>query len=102
MARRNPFQHIKLVYHRSSLWLKVLVLVMLLVSAAALIGLRVSMVNYQQQSKLLQAQIVALQMENQELAEKIATLGSESSIRRIATEELGLVDPEAQFFVPGN
>ena len=75
---------------------------MISVSAAALIALRVSMVNYQQQSKLLQAQIVELQMKNQELTEKIAELGSKESIRRIAMEELGLVDPEAQFFVPGN
>ena len=102
MAMRNPFQNIKLVYQRSSLRMKILVLVMLLVSSAALIALRVSMVNYQQQSKLLQAQIVELQLKNQELTEKIAELGSKESIRRIAMEELGLVDPEAQFFVPGN
>ena len=102
MARPNLFQNIKLVYRRSSLQMKILVLVTLLVSTAALIALRLAIGNYQQQSKILQSQAVALQEQNRELAQRIATLGSKDSIRRIATEELGLVDPEAIFFVPGN
>lgn len=102
MAKQNLFQNIKLVYRRSSLQLKILVLVTLLVSAAALIALRVSMVNYQQQSQILQSQAASLQEENQELSQKIDALGTKDSTRRIATEELGLVDPDAQFFVPGN
>ena len=102
MARPNLFQNIKLVYRRSSLQMKILVLVTLLVSTAALIALRLAIGNYQQQSKVLQSQAVALQEQNRELAQRIATLGSKDSIRRIATEELGLVDPEAIFFIPGN
>ena len=102
MARKNPFQSIKLVFRRSSITMKILVLVMLLVSTAALIALRVSMVHYRQQNLILQSQVVALQEENKELEDKIADLGSKDSIQRIATEELGLVDPDAQFFVPGN
>jgi len=102
MAMRNPFRNIKLVYRRSSLALKILVLVTLLASTAALVALRVSMEHYQQQSRVLQSQAAQLQLENQELADRIAALGSKSSIRRIATEELGMVDPGAQFFIPGN
>ena len=102
MAKTNPFQSIKLVYHRSSPRLKILVLVMLLVSAAALLALRVALVNYRQQNLVLQSQVIALQEKVQELEANIADLGSKESIRRIAIEELGLVDPDAQFFVPGN
>ncbi len=102
MARPNLFQNIKLVYRRSSLQMKILVLVTLLVSTAALIALRLAIGNYQQQSKVLQSQAATLQEQNRELAQRIATLGSKDSIRRIATEELGLVDPEAIFFIPGN
>ena len=102
MARPNLFQNIKLVYRRSSLQMKILVLVTLLVSTAALIALRMAMGNYQQQSKVLQSQAATLQEQNRDLAQKIAALGSKDSIRRIATEELGLVDPEAIFFIPGN
>ena len=101
MAKRNPFQSIKFVYRRTPLYLKILVLVTLVASTLALLSLRVAMGNYQQQSRVLQAQAIQLQQENQELAQRIAELGSKQSIRRIATEELGLVDPDAKFFTPG-
>lgn len=100
MAKQNPFQQIKLVYRRSSLALKILVLVTLLVSAAALIALRLSMSSYQDQSKVLQSQAAQLQQENEALEEDIAALGTKDSIREIAKEELGLMDPESKFFNP--
>ena len=102
MARRNPFQHIRLVYQRSSLLLKILILLTILTSAAALFALRVSVNSYQQQSQVLQSQAVILQQENEELTKHIAELGTKASIRRIATEELGLVKPDASFFTPGD
>ena len=101
MARRNPFRRIRLVYRRSSLLLKVLVLVTILASAGALLGLRASMKGYQAQRQALYTQAVSLQQENAELTQYIAELGTEASIRRIAMEELGLMDPDAQFFNPG-
>ena len=101
MAKPNPFSQIRLVYRRSSLFMKILVLVTLLVSAAALIALRISMESYQEQSKALQSQAASLQQENAELTQKVAQLGTKDSIRRIAMEELGLVDPNTKFFNPG-
>lgn len=101
MAKRNPFHRIRLVYRRSSLLLKILVLVTILASAAALLALRTTMLGYRQQSQALQSQAIALQQENAELTERIAELGTEASIRRIAIEELGLMDPNSQFFNPG-
>ena len=101
MAMQNPFHRIRLVYRRSSLFLKILVLVTVLASAAALLSLRSQLQNYRQQSQLLKTQAIALQQENAELTAKIAALGTKDSIRRIATEELGMVDPNAQFFNPG-
>ena len=100
MASRNPFSQIRLVYRRSSLCMKILVFVTILVGIAALMGLRISLQNYQQQSKILQSQAAALQQENADLAKKVAELGTKNSIRRIAREELGLVDPNAKFFSP--
>ena len=55
MAKRNPFQRIRLVYRRSPMLLKILVLVTILVSAAALLALRGAMLGYQQQKQALQA-----------------------------------------------
>ena len=101
MAKPNLFQRIRLVYRRSSLFMKVLVLVTILVSTAALLALRNLTLGYQQQRQALQAQALQLQQENAELTEYIAELGTEDSIRRIAMEELGLMDPNAQFFNPG-
>ena len=101
MAKQNPFQQIKLVYRRSSLALKILVLVTILVSTAALIALRVTLNGYQEQSDVLQSRAAQLQQENDALEEDIAALGSKDSIKEIAQEELGLVDPESKFFSPG-
>jgi len=41
-----------------------------------------------------------LQQDNQELAERIAELGSAESVKQIAMEVLGLVDPDAVFYCP--
>ena len=101
MAQRNPFHRIRLVYHRSSLLLKILILVTIFVSAAALLALRGTMLNYRQQSQVLQTQAAQLQQENADLTQRIAELGTKAGIRRIAIEELGLMDPGAEFFDPG-
>ena len=101
MANPPLFQRIRLVYRRSPLLLKVLVLVTILASAAALLALRGLMLGYQQQRQALQTQALQLQQENAELTEYIAELGTEDSIRRIAIEELDLIDPNAEVFNPG-
>ena len=101
MAKQTPFHRMRLVYRRSPLYLKNLVLVTILASAAALMALRGSILGYQQQRQALQTQAVALQQENAELTQRIAELGTRAGIRRIAIEELGLMDPSAQFFNTG-
>lgn len=101
MAKQNPFHRIRLVYRRSSPLLKILVLVTILLAAAALLALRSAMLGYRQQSQVLQSQAIQLQQEQAELTERIAELGTQSSIRRIAIEELDLMDPNAEFFNPG-
>ena len=101
MAKRNPFHRIRLVYSRSPLILKILVLVTILATAAALLALRGTMLGYQQQSQALQSQAIALQQENAELTERIAELGTEAGIRRIAIEELDLMDPSSKLFNTG-
>ena len=101
MAKQSPFHRIRLVYRRSSLFVKILVLVTILVSAAALIALRSAMLGFQQQSQALQSQAADLQEKNAKLTTDIAELGTKDSIRRIAIEELDLMDPGAQFFDPG-
>ncbi len=100
--KRNPFGHIRLIYRRSSMLVKCVVLVTVLLSTAALLALRISIQSQQSQQQDLQQQAAKLEQENRALTKSIAQLGTVESIKRIATLELGLVDPDSQFFTPSN
>ena len=102
MAGKNPFSHIRLIYRRSSTLVKCAVLSAIVLSTAALIILRISIQSAQGQQVELQQQAALLEQENRALTRQIAELGTVESIKRIATLELGLVDPNSQFFTPGN
>lgn len=98
--RKNPFSRIRLVYRRSSPLLKCVVLVTIVLSTAALLTLSVSIRQTRQQAENLRAQAAQLEEENQQLEQSIAELGTVESIKRIALEELDLVDPDTEFFYP--
>ena len=100
MAKNNPFSHIRLVYRRSSTLVKCVVLMAIVLSTVALIALRISIQSARKDQADLQLQ--AAQQENRNLAKQIAELGTVESVKRIATLELGLVDPDTQFFTPSN
>ena len=100
--QNNPFRHIRLVYRRTSPLVKCVVLAAIVLSAAALIMLRMSIQESKQQQAQLQKQAIALVQENRELTKNIAELGTVESVKRIAELELGLVDPDSQFFTPSN
>lgn len=99
-AKRNPFHRIRLVYRRSSTLLKCVVLATILLSTAALVILRTSIQSEKAQQAQLQEQAAQLEQENQMLTRYIAELGTVQSVKRIATLELGLIDPNSQFFTP--
>lgn len=94
------FKHIRIVYTRSSTLLKCVVLTALIVSAAALLTLRGAYLQQLQQQEALRQQAAVLEQENSQLIRNISQLGTLQGIRRIATEELGLVDPGTVIFVP--
>lgn len=100
--QNNPFRHIRLVYRRTSPLVKCVVLAAIVLSAAALIMLRMSIQQSKQQQADLQQQAIALVQENRELTKNIAEMGTVESVKRIAELELGLVDPDSQFFTPSN
>ena len=102
MAGKNPFSHIRLIYRRSSTLVKCAVLSAIVLSTAVLIVLRISIQSAKGQQADLQQQAAQLEQENRALTRQIAELGTVESIKRIATLELGLVDPNSQFFTPGN
>ena len=100
--KKNPLGHIRFIYRRSSPLTKCVVLVALILSTLALIALRVGIQSQQGQQQKLQEQTAQLEYENYQLAKQIAEIGTVESVKRIATEELGLVDPNSQFFTPSN
>lgn len=99
---KNPFSHIRLIYRHSSPLVKCVVLVTIVLSTLALIVLRISIQSNQGQQADLQYQAAQLEQKNRALTKQIAELGTVESVKRIATLELGLVDPNSQFFTPGN
>ena len=100
--RKNPFKHIRVVYRRSSILVKSVVLATLVLSILALVILRISIQSNQGQQADLQLQAALLEQENRALTIQIAELGTVESVKRIATLQLGLVDPNSQFFTPSN
>lgn len=100
MAANNPFRRIRLVYRRSSTLLKCVVLTAIVLSAAVLVTLRFTIQDFQAYQQKLALQAAQLEQENRLLTQHIAELGTVESVKRIAREELGLVDPDTEFFIP--
>ena len=100
--KKNPFSHIRLVYRRSSVLVKSVVLATLVLSVLALVILRISIQSHKAQQAELEYKAARLEQENRTLAKHIAELGTVESIKRIATIELNYVDGDSQFFTPGN
>ena len=103
MDKKNmPLSHIRLVYQRATPLVKCVVLTAIVLCAVALVTLRVSIQQSKDQQSALQQQAAQLEQENRELTKRIAELGTVESVKRIAELELGLVDPNSQFFTPSN
>lgn len=101
-AKRPLFRRFRLIYRHSSTLVKCVVLAAIVLSTAALMILRVSIQTQQNQQQELQGQAAQLEKDNRILTQYIAELGTVKSVKRIATQELGLVDPDSQFFTPGS
>ena len=101
MARiTNLFGRIRLKYRRSSTLLKCVVLAAILLSTVALVAIRISILEARAQAEQLRGQAADLEQENAQLEVNIAQLGTVQSVKRIASEELCLVDPDSIFFTP--
>ena len=88
----------RLVYRPSPILLKIILLVTIVLCTVVLLTLQGMIHKTQAKADSLRATAAWYEQENAQLAENIAELGTEKSIRRIAVEELGLVDPDATFF----
>ena len=95
---RSFLNRFQLQYRRTSTLNKVVIAAAVVLSSITLLSLR--LVQWEAEEKLadLRQQAAALEQSNNELRQDIDELGTADSIREIAQEELGLVDPDTIIF----
>ena len=91
---RSFLSKTQLQYRRTPTLHKVVVAAAIVLSSLTLVSLRLG--HWEAEAKLseLQHRAAVLEQENQELRRDIDRLGTTDSIRDIAMDELGLVDPD--------
>ena len=101
MAKKpSLFKRVKLVYKRSSTLTKTVVICAILLSTITLVTLHQQLVDAQQQIDDLKDQAAEIEQENNQLTDYINELGTVDSVKRIAQEILGLVEPFFTIFQP--
>lgn len=100
--KKSFFSKYRLVLHRSSPLLKCMVLAVILLSIVALLTIRSALLDEQEAREAFRTQAAALEAENNRLEQNISQLGTIESIMQIATQQLGLVDPDTEFYTPSN
>lgn len=100
--RKNPFRNVKLVVRPSTPLLKIVVILVIVFSMAALVALAWVRSSIQARTADLQTQAAELEYENEVLEQKIDQLDSVQSVIDIAEEELGLVDPDVVVIDPAS
>ncbi len=92
--KRSPLKKVKVVIRPSSPALKIVVIVLILFSMAALLALRWVHSGILEETQNLKEEAAQVEHANSELEEKIDQIGSVQSVQDIAEDELGLVDPD--------
>jgi len=101
-ARKKPAGKIQFIIRPSSPLLKIVVIVLIVFSMAALISLSWVRQSIQTRTEAMRQEAYNLELENAELKEKITELGTVQSVQDIAMEELDMVDPNTIVIVPNS
>lgn len=101
-AQRNPRRKIQLIFRPSSTLLKIVVIVLIVFSMAALAALSWVRQSIQLHTEDIRQEAMALEQRNADLERKISILDSVQSIEEIAQEELGLVKPDTVIINPNS
>ena len=96
--KKIPLKNIKVEVRPAPPVLKIVVILLIVFSMAALIALRWVHAGIRNQTEEKRQEAAALEQENTELNEKISDLGSIQSVKDIAESELGLVSPDTVIF----
>ena len=95
---RSFLSRYRLQYRRTSTLNKVVIAAAVVLSSVTLLALRLVQWETEERLTELRQQAAELSQSNNELRQDIAELGTADSIRKIAQEELGLVDPDTIIF----
>lgn len=101
-AQTTQKPRIKLVIRPSSTLLKIVVIVLIVFSTAALIALSWVRQSIQAQTQDMRNEAIYLEQENADLKNKISILGSVQSVEQIAQEVLGMVKPDTVLINPNS
>ena len=96
----ESLKRIKPVYRRSSNRMKIIVTIAIVLAMICLFSLRAALGNLNVANRDLESQAAALEMENEDLADKISIQGTREAVIRIAREMLGLVTPDTVIVQP--
>ena len=91
---------IKVILRPSSPALKIVVIILIVFSTAALIALGWVRQGIREQTDRMRQEAAAMEEENQDLQDRIDNLDSVQSVQQIAQEELGLVNPDTIIINP--
>lgn len=91
---RSFLSRFQLQYRRTPTLNKVVVAAAIVLSSVTLVTLRLAHWEAEAKAADLRQQIAAAEQRNEELRQDIDDLGTSDSVRKIAQEELGLVDPD--------
>ena len=95
---RSFLSRFQLQYRRTSTLNKVVIAAAIVLSSLTLLSLRLVQQETEQTLTDLRQQVAVRDQRNDELREDIDALGTSDSIREIAQQELGLVDPDTIIF----
>lgn len=96
--RSSILSRFQLQYRRTSTLHKVVVAAAVVLSSVTLFSLRLTQWEAEDRLRRLRQEAAALEQANAELRQDIDDLGTTEAIRKIAREELGLVDPDTIIF----
>jgi cell division protein FtsB len=97
---RDYVRRIQVEFRPSRPLTKIVVIVAIVLSMAALTTLRLAQDRIEAQTNDMLAEAARLEQENQELQDKIDTMDTVEGVVDIAQEELGLVEPDTIIIKP--
>ncbi|MBO5867316.1 MAG: hypothetical protein J6Q54_00215 [Oscillospiraceae bacterium] len=100
MAEKKKAPKVRLVFQKSSPWLKIAIIALVLVCTITLVALTIGIGISKANTEAMRQEALELEQDNDRLSQEVNEFGTIQSIKRLAEKLLGLVDPDTVFFTP--